>query len=101
MRQAKTGQREQGGDVRVAWRWVPGGLFAGAKVWERGRRECKTVWVRWGLFAEDTTVVGLSNEIDDGLILVKSARVEWEETNKGPKEDVLEILTDEGGEVYV
>ena len=53
------------------------------------------------MFAEDTTVVGLSNEIDDGLILVKSARVEWEETNKGPKEDVLEILTDEGGEVYV
>ena len=33
MRQA---ERSRGEGAGVTWRWVPGGSFAGAKVWEKG-----------------------------------------------------------------
>ena len=101
MRQAEASRREQNGDVGVAWRWVPGGSFAGGKVWERGGRECKTVQMSCGLFADDTTIVGMSGELDEGVRVVKNVMNEWEERNNDSKEEVLEFGTREGGEVRV
>ena len=60
MRQAEARRQEQSGDVGVPWRWVPGGSFAGARVWEKDGRECKSVRMSCGLFADDTTIVGMS-----------------------------------------
>ena len=101
MRQAEARRHEQGGDVGVPWSWVPGGSFAGGKVWEKGGRECKTVRMSCGLFADDTTIVGMSGEINEGVRAVKSVMNEWEEQNNEAKEEVLEFGTEEGGSVRV
>ena len=101
MRQAEACRLEQGGDVGVPWRWVPGGSFAGARVWERGGRECKSVRMSCGLFADDTTIVGMSGELDEGVRVVKRVMNEWEERNNDAKEEVLMFGTEEGGRVRV
>ena len=49
-----------------------GGWFAGAKVSKRGGRKCKTVRINCGLFADYTTIMGMSDEIDEGVRLVKT-----------------------------
>ena len=101
MRQAEARRQEQSGDVGVPWRWVPGGSFAGARVWEKGGRECKSVRMSCGLFADDTTIVGMSGELDEGVRAMKSVMNEWEERNNEAKEEVLEFGTEEGGGVRV
>ena len=101
MRQADARRHEQSGDVGVPWRWVPGGSFAGARVWERGGRECKSVRVSSCLFADDTTIVGMSGELDEGVRVIKSVMNEWEERNNDAKEEELKFGTEEGGGVRV
>ena len=51
----------------------------------------KTVEDGCGLLADDTTNVGMSDEIDDGVKLVKSFMKEWEKRNNDVGEDMLEI----------
>merc|ERR1711891_40827 len=92
MRQAEARRHEQGGDVGVPWSWVPGGSFAGGKVWEKGGRECKTVRMSCGLFADDATIVGMSGEMNEGVRAVKSVMNEWEEQNNEAKERDTERL---------
>ena len=78
-----------------------GGSFAGGKVWEKGGKECKRVSLKCALFADDTTIVGMSGEIDEGVRAVKSVMNKWEERNNDAKEEVLEFGTNEGGNVRV
>ena len=101
MRQAEACRQEQSGDVGVPWRWVPGGSFAGSGIWKKGGKECKSVRLSCGLFADDTTVVGMSGELNEGVRYVKSVMNEWEERNNDAKEEVLEFGTDEGGDIRV
>ena len=53
------------------------------------------------LFADDTTIVGMSGELDEGVRVVKSVMDEWKERNNDAKEEVLEFGTEEGGGVRV
>ena len=101
MRQAEEARRERSGDPGVSWRWLPGGSFAGGKVWEKGGNECKSVRMSSALFADDTTIVGMSGEIDEGVNVIKSVMNEWEERNNDAKEEVLEFGTNEGANVRV
>ena len=101
MRQAEEVRGEGSDEVGVRWRWLPGGSFAGGKVWEKGGKECKSVSLTCALFADDTTIVGMSGEIDDGVRRVKSVMNKWEERNNDAKEEVLEFGTNEGGDVRV
>ena len=101
MRQAEEARRERSSDPGVRWRWLPGGSFAGGKVWERGGKECKSVRMTSALFADDTTIVGMSDEIDEGVNEMKRVMNEWEERNNDTKEEVLEFGTNEGGKVRV
>ena len=101
MRQAEEARREGNGDPGVGWRWLPGGSFAGERVWERGGKECKSVKMTCALFADDTTIVGMSGEIDEGVRAIKSVMNDWEERNNDAKEEVLEFGTNEGGNVRV
>ena len=43
MRQAKEARSGGSDEPGVVWKWVPGGSFAGGKVWEKGGKECKSV----------------------------------------------------------
>ena len=89
MRQAEDARGVGSDEVGVRWRWLPGGSFAGGKVWEKGRKETKSVSLMCALFADDTTIVGMSGEIDDGVKAVKSVINEWEERNNDAKRKCL------------
>ncbi|KAI8519281.1 hypothetical protein Bbelb_025380 [Branchiostoma belcheri] len=97
MRQGEEERRKRGGEVGVPWRWVPGGSFAGNRVWEKGGTEVKSVKVSSALFADDTSILGMSDEIDAGVTTVKEVMTKWEERNNDDKEEVLEFGTEEGG----
>ena len=102
MHQGEAARRSRdGGEVGVAWRWVPGGSFAGAKVWEKGGSEVKDVWLSSALFADGTTILGMSGEINEGVNDVKEVMGKWEERNNDEKEEVLDFGTREGAEVRV
>ena len=73
----------------------------GGKVWEKGGNECKRVRMTSALFADDTTIVGMSGEIDEGVNVMKSVMNEWEERNNDAKEEVLEFGTNDGANVRV
>ena len=83
---------------------MPGGSFAGgsaASAWEKGSSECVRVRVSLALFADDTTIVGVKSEIENGVRVVKEVMNQWEERNNEEKEEVLEFGTEEGGEIRV
>jgi len=100
MRQAEE-ERSEGGEVGVAWKWVPGSAFAGAKVWESGGTEVKRVVMSSALFADDTTILGVKGEMDEGVNAMKRVMGKWEERCNDAKEEVLEFGTDEGANVRV
>ncbi|KAI8486755.1 hypothetical protein Bbelb_355030 [Branchiostoma belcheri] len=101
MRQGEEERRKRGGEVGVPWRWVPGGSFAGNRVWEKGGTEVKSVKVPSALFADDTSILGMSDEIEAGVTTVKEVMTKWEERNNDDKEEILEFGTEEGGGVRV
>lgn len=101
MRQAEAERRRRRGEVGVTWRWVPGSAFAGASRWEKGSSEAVSVRVSSALFADDTTIVGLKGEMNEGVRAVKEVMSKWEERNNEDKEEVLEFGTEDGGEVRV
>lgn len=101
MRQAEERRRESGDEVGVAWKWMPGSSFAGVKVWEKGSAEAKCVRVSSALFADDTTILGMKGEIDEGVRAVKVVMNKWEEMNNDDKEECLEFGTNEGNEIRV
>ena len=77
MRQTEEGRENEGGEVRVEWKWVPGSAFAGAESWERGCTEAKSVRVTSALFADDTTIVCKKGELQEGVREVKRVIGEW------------------------
>ena len=101
MRQAEERRTRVNGEVGVGWKWIPGGSFVGSRTRERESGECKRVCVTSALFADDTTIVGMKREMDEGVRLVKEVMGEWEERNNDTKEEVLEFGTDEGRGVRV
>ena len=91
MRQAETERREGREEIGIAFRWIPGGSFAGGKSWERGCSEAKRTMVSTILFADDTTIVGEKREIEEGVRRVKEVMGRWEEANNEEKEEDLEF----------
>ena len=61
----------------------------------------KSLRVTSALFADDTTIVGMSGEIDEGVRAVKEVMNKWEEKNNDDKEEILEFGTEEGADVRV
>jgi hypothetical protein len=101
MRQAEEQRERENGRVGVKWKWIPGGSFAGESSWERGCTEAKSVRITSALFADDTTIVGVKGEIEEGVRVVKNVMSKWEERNNEDKEEVLEFGTEEGSEIRV
>ena len=85
----------------VSWRWLPGGSFAREKVWEEVDRECKRMKMSCALFAGDTTIAGMSKEIDEGVKAVKSVMDKLQGRSDDAKEDGIEFGTSGVGNVRV
>ena len=100
MRQASEARRERGGRG-VEWKWVPGSSFAGNKVWEKGGTETAEEEIDSALFADDTSVIGKEDEIDEDVRITKEVMGNWEERNSDDKEEELKFDTEEGAEIRV
>ena len=56
-----------GKEVGVCFSWVPGNALPGEKLWEKSHSEAVEVWMELSLFADDTTIVGDEEELEDGV----------------------------------
>ena len=84
------GGNETGGEARAAawdsevgleWRWIPDCSFAGTGTWERNGSEAKELRFRELLLADDTTIVGMKEEIDGGIKAMEEVMRKFEERN--------------------
>ena len=100
MRQVEEARRVRGSEG-IVWKWVPGGSFAGERVWERGGAEAVSVELTTALFADDTNGLGKKGEMDENVREMKEVMGRWEERDNEDKEETLEFGTIEGGDVRV
>ena len=93
MRQARIERQlcaqESGKKVGVSVMWVPGSSLPGKRLWEKSNSEAIEVVVDLSLFADDTTVVGDKEELEDGVAATKRVMSRFEERNNDDKEEEL------------
>ena len=63
-----------GSEVGVERRWILGSLFAGTGTWERNGSEAKEVLFLKLLFADDTAIVGMQEEMNGGMNAMKEVK---------------------------
>ena len=71
----------KGKEVGVCFSWVPGSALPGEKLWEKRHSEAVEVWMDLSLFADDTTIVGDEEELEDGVAATKKVMGDFEERN--------------------
>ena len=105
MRQASAARKrkaeETNLEVGINFKWVPGSNFPNVKRWEKYNSEAKRRKIDQGLFADDTTILGRKNEIEQGVNETKRVMAEFEERNNEDKEEVLDFGTEEGDKIRV
>ena len=77
------------------------GFVAGNASREKGCSEAKGVRLTSALFADDTTIVGMKGEMNEGTEVVKRVMNKWEERNNDDKEENLVFGTTEGNDIRV
>ena len=83
----------------VVFRWVPGSSFPSPQGWEDDNSDAIDVVVEKSLFADDTTVVGYVDELEEGVQVVKEVMGWFEERNNDNKEERLVFGEEESGEI--
>ena len=83
------------GQTGITWRWVPGSNLPNLDKIEKPNSESKDVNLTLSLFADDTTVIGEAQEIEEGVSKVKEVMAEFEERNNDDKEERAVFGTDE------
>ena len=84
MKEVEEARKAQGSEG-VVWKWVPGGSFAGAKVWEHGGAEAISDSVSTALFADDTNLLGKKGDVDEDVRVAKVVMSKWEERDNVDK----------------
>ena len=88
-----------GKEVGVCFSWVPGSALPGERLWEKKHSEAVEVWLELSLFADDTTVVGDVEELEEGVEVTKKVMSEFEEKNNDDKEESLVFGSEESGDI--
>ena len=88
-----------GKTVGINFSWVPGSAFPSLKTWEKKKSEAVIINVEKTLFADDTTVAGNLDEIDQGVAKTKEVMGWFEERNNDGKEEKLDFGTGDSGKV--
>ena len=76
----------------VIYQWVPGSSFPSWQGWEDDNSDAIEVVLEKSLFADDTTVFGYMNELDDGVKTTKEVMGWFEERNNDGKEEKLVLV---------
>ena len=80
-------------------KWVPGSSFPSAKSWEKSNSEAVEVRIPKSLFADDTTIVGNVEELQDGVNITKEVMGSFEERNNDGKEEELFFGSADSGKI--
>ena len=90
---------QDGREMGLCFKWVPGSAIPGKRLWEKAHSEAVEVWVDLSLFADDTTVVGDEEELEEGVEEIKRVMSQFEERNNDDKEEKLIFGSEDSGEV--
>ena len=90
---------EEGLQMGIGFRYIPGSKFPSVQVWEKGNSETKRRRIDKELFADDTSVVGKKAEIEGGLRVVKEVMERFEEKNNDDKEEEIIFGTEESDKI--
>ena len=86
-------------DYGLNFKFVPGSCFPGTSRWEKPNSEAKRIKIDKGLFADDTTIVGKKNELQQGVDETKRIMAKFEERNNDDKEEHLDFGTEESEKI--
>ena len=105
MRQAEASRKahneERERQTGVTWKWVRGSCFPSINLWEKHNSEAEEVAITSALFADDTTIVGTAEELEEGVQEIKRVMGKFEERNNDAKEERLKFGTEEAGEIRI
>ena len=90
---------ETGKVAGVVFKWVPGSAFPSAPLWEKTNSEAVEVKIDKSLFADDTTILGNAEELQQGVDKTKEVMGRFEERNNDSKEEELAFGKEESGQV--
>ena len=90
---------EMGLDAGVVFKWVPGSAFPSESGWEQDNSDAIEVVIDKSLFADDTSIVGYMNELENGVQATKDVMSWFEERNNDNKEEYLNFGTDGSGKI--
>ena len=90
---------ESGKTMGVIYRWVPGNAFPSRQGWEADNTDAIDVVLEKSLFADDTTVVGYEDELEEGVRVTKEVMGWFEEKNNDGKEERLVFGEEESGKI--
>ena len=100
-KERKKRAEEAGMVAGVVVKWVPGSHFPSPSTWEKHNSEAVELVVDKGLFADDTTVVGNKEEMEQGVGVVKEVMGWFEERNNDGKEEELMFGKEGSGKVQM
>ena len=86
-------------EVGVNFKWVPGSAFPCVSQWEKPNSEAKRIKIDKGLFADDSSIVGKKDEIQQGVDETKKIMDRFEERNNEDKEETLDFGTEESKKI--
>ena len=81
----------QGLTAGIVYKWIPGSNFPPEKSWEKENSEAVELTIEKSLFADDTTIVGDKEEIEEGVGATKEVMASFEERNNDGKEEELDF----------
>ena len=85
-------ERKRVGDQKygytgIKWKWIPGNNIPDINKIEKPNSEAKEVLLTLSLFADDTTPLGETREMPEGVDTMKKVMAEFEERNNDDKEE--------------
>ena len=77
--------------VGIDWSFMPGHSLPPKYVKNTSNLEAKNTTLTMSLFADDTTIIGMSDEIEEGKQIIEKVMGELEERTNEPKEEKMEF----------
>ena len=87
--------------VGIDWSFMPGNSLPPKDVKNTFNSEAKNTTLTMSLFADDTTVIGMSDDIEEGKQIMEKVMGEFEERTNKSKEEKLEFGAKDSEEIRI
>ena len=86
-------------NVSNDWSFMPGHSLPPKNVKNTFKSEAKSTTLTMSLFADDTTIIGMSDEIEEGKQIIEKVMGEFEKRTNESKEEKMEFGTKDSEEI--